>query len=133
VSKAKAKAKAPARAGKGKGWVRRGGFNPFWTPWIKGKGRKPAPAEVEGTVVGSREQEGDYSRKGKDGKTTKMRTIVSVKSSTGEVWDVDCGTSALATLADFDAGEPVRLVYLGERKVKGRKQPMHDVELYGQE
>ncbi len=130
---AKRKAKA---SGEGE-WSRRGGLVPFWSPWRKRKGQKADPTEIVGQVTGVREMEGKWAREGRDGKPTKVRKIVEVQDMDGCMWSLDTGTAALAPLADdYDAGSlvvgetQVRVVYKGDRKVRGRGKAMHDVEVY---
>lgn len=100
-------------------WKRKGGgdFAPFWSPWKD----KKQPREIIGVCESRKLMKGKFGE----------RLIVTVKQEgTGEGFALDCKKAGLKGLDEIGDGQTIRVVYLGEKKVKGRKQPMHDIELY---
>ena len=86
-------------------------------PW---KPTKPGDA-IEGRYVGRRTRRGAWGD----------FEVFTVRESNGSVWDVSgARLFRLFSYAALREGEEVRVLFRGESKVKGRKTPMRDFEIF---
>lgn len=84
--------------------------------WKKG-------VRVEGKIVAIR----DIPKRGKMKKPTQMIDIADIK--TGEIVSV-WHSAAIDAVFKMKKGAQILLVYAGEKKIPGQKNPMHDIRAY---
>lgn len=91
--------------------------DPFWAPWKS----KKHPKSIEVVVIGIRDQPAR-------GNFRPQKVLDAETLDDGECFTVACTGSLKAIETKFKIGASYKFTYLGEKKIHGQGQPMHDIK-----